>query len=62
MNYFKFLIRREVLITYKSLVKTINEIEDKDYKQEILKWTREDFKRNKKLTDNVIFLFYFILI
>ena len=50
---FKFLLRREVLKTYKQLIKSVKLIEDKGYKKELTGWVRNDFKFNKELKDEV---------
>jgi hypothetical protein len=53
-NTFKFLLRREVLKTYKQLIKSVKLIEDEDYKKGLTGWVRNDFKFNKELKDEVI--------
>jgi len=49
------LLRREVLKTYKQLIKSVRLIEDEGYKRELTSWVRTDFKFNKELKDEVIF-------
>ena len=49
----KFMTRKEVLKTYKQLVKSINRIDDMSYRTELTNWLRHDFKLNKNLSDEV---------
>ena len=58
----KFMTRKEVLKTYKQLVKSINRIDDISYRTELTNWLRHDFKLNKNLSDEVrLFSFDFSL-
>ncbi len=56
---YKFLIRQEVLKTYKQLLKSINRVDDKSYRYYLIDWLRNDFKANKNIKDEVYFLNYF---
>lgn len=47
------MLRREVLKTYKDILKTCNRIEDESYRKELINWSRHDFRMNKNLTDEV---------
>ena len=40
----KFLIRQEVLKTYKQLLKSINRVDDKSYRYYLIDWLRNDLK------------------
>ena len=52
----KFLLRREVLKTYKQLIKSVKLIEDEGYRRELTNWVRSDFKFNKGIKDEVNYI------
>ncbi|RNA22295.1 LYR motif-containing 2 [Brachionus plicatilis] len=51
LNLRQFMLRQEVLKTYKDILKTCYKIDDHTYRKEIIEWTRHDFKMNKHLSD-----------
>ncbi|CAF1055285.1 unnamed protein product [Brachionus calyciflorus] len=51
LNLKQFMLRREVLKAYKDILKACYSIQDDSYRNEMINWTRHDFKMNKNLTD-----------
>lgn len=49
----QFVIRSEVLKLYRDLLRAVKQIPDEYYRKEMRQWARDDFKKNKHLTDEV---------
>lgn len=48
------MVRAEVLKLYRNILRTVRQIPDEHYRKEMAKWARDDFKKNKNLTDEVV--------
>jgi hypothetical protein len=53
LNLKQFMLRQEVLKLYRDLYRTINKVPDESSKKELKLWLREDFKKNKGLSDEI---------
>lgn len=47
------MLRSEVLKLYRDILRTIKKIPDDFYRKEMAQWARDDFKKNKHLSDEV---------
>lgn len=47
------MLRQEVLSLYRSMLRSIKQIPDKDYRSELLEWARRDFRNNAHQTDEL---------
>ena len=47
------MLRADVLKLYREILRTVRLIPDEHYRKEMAKWARDDFKKNKDLTDEV---------
>lgn len=45
------MLRQQVLGLYRKIFRTINEISDPQTRIEVEEWARDDFKRNKHVTE-----------
>ena len=54
----QFMKRREVLTLYKDMMTTISKIECESDRSYLQQWTRDEFKRNKQLTDDESINYY----
>jgi len=48
------MLRKEVKLLYKDLIKACKEIGDRTTSQEMIEWVRHDFKKNMRVEDEVI--------
>ncbi|KAL4232837.1 LYR motif-containing protein 2 [Mactra antiquata] len=53
MTLKQFMLRSEVLKLYRNILRTVKEIPDDYYRNEMAKWARDDFRKNKHLTDEM---------
>lgn len=49
----KFMLRTEVLKLYRNILRTVRKIPDEHYRNEMRQWARDDFKKQKHLTDEL---------
>lgn len=49
----QFMLRQEVIKLYRDLYRMINKVPDESSKKELKSWLREDFKKNKTLSDEI---------
>lgn len=53
LNLKQFMLRQQVLKLYKDIYRTINKVPDESSKKDLKIWLREDFKKNKPLTEEI---------
>lgn len=53
LNLKQFMLRQEVLKLYRNLHRAINKVPDASSKKELRLWLREDFRKNKSLTEEI---------
>ncbi|MBN3291670.1 LYRM2 protein, partial [Polypterus senegalus] len=51
LNLKQFLQRQKVLSLYRSILRTIRKVPDKEDQQYLKNWAREEFKRNKNVKE-----------
>ncbi|KAF6037921.1 hypothetical protein EB796_003770 [Bugula neritina] len=51
MSLRQFMLRKEVKLLYKDLIKACKEIGDRTTSQEMIEWVRHDFKKNMRVED-----------
>lgn len=53
LNLKQFMLRQEVLKLYRDLHRTIRKVPDDSSRKDLRLWLREDFKKNKSLTEEI---------
>lgn len=53
LNLKQFMLRQEVLKLFRDLYRTISKVPDENSRRELRLWLREDFRKNKNLTDEI---------
>lgn len=53
------MLRTETLQLYRNVLRQLKKISNKSEKEEIQKWTREEFEKNRNLTDEVCSLNFY---
>lgn len=48
------MLRQEVLKLYRDLYRTINKVPDLSSRQDLKLWLREDFRKNKSQTEEIV--------
>ncbi|XP_053087585.1 LYR motif-containing protein 2 isoform X2 [Pangasianodon hypophthalmus] len=51
----QFLQRQKVLGLYRNMLRTIRQVPDEADRKYLKDWAREEFKRNKEATDQIVF-------
>lgn len=54
LNLKQFMLRQEVLKLYRDLYRTINKVPDLSSRQDLKLWLREDFRKNKSQTEEIV--------
>ncbi|XP_050309223.1 LYR motif-containing protein 2 [Anthonomus grandis grandis] len=54
----QFILKQEVKNLYRQFFRTIKEVPDKNYQNEIKEWTRAEFRQNSNHTDELVIKMY----
>lgn len=49
----QFMLRQQVLMQYRDVLRTIKRIPNEEYRRELLEWARRDFRDNAHHTDEI---------
>ncbi|CAG9769561.1 unnamed protein product [Ceutorhynchus assimilis] len=54
----QFILKQEVKNLYRQIFRTIKEVPDKNYQEELKQWARTDFRANSNHTDETVIKMY----